>query len=165
MLWQTSRRGLSFIYLLLIGLFLLKGVSTQTVQKTGFDKTPNKFFYFKDSQVERQRMILVRYTRAYFFFLFSSGRALARCISTYFISFRESRQAMGKSQWYWLRWSQLLVWTSFWQRQGKKERISYKNAWHKKKLTAKCRLIFWVKAKDIGKRLIRENHGRNFLHP
>ena len=34
-----------------------------------------------------------------------------------------------------------------------------------KKLTAKCRLIFWVKAKDIGKRLIRENHGRNFLHP
>ncbi|KAF1797441.1 hypothetical protein V8B55DRAFT_1516083 [Mucor lusitanicus] len=51
MLWQASRRGLSFTYLLLISLLLLNGVSTQSVQKTGFDKTPNKFFYFKDSQV------------------------------------------------------------------------------------------------------------------
>lgn len=38
------------------------------------------------------------YEGLFFFLFFSSGRALARCISTYFISFRESRQAMGKSQ-------------------------------------------------------------------
>ncbi|KAI8640138.1 hypothetical protein BD408DRAFT_445362 [Parasitella parasitica] len=50
-LWQASRRGLSFIYLLLFISVLLKGALAQSVQKTGFDRTPSKFFYFKDSQV------------------------------------------------------------------------------------------------------------------
>lgn len=37
-----------------IGLFILtlfNSVLAQSIQKTGFDKIPNKFFYFKDSQV------------------------------------------------------------------------------------------------------------------
>ncbi|KAI8067678.1 uncharacterized protein B0P05DRAFT_552523 [Gilbertella persicaria] len=50
-LWQTSRRGLSLLYLFIFLLTLWEGVLAQTVQKTGFERTPNKFFYFKDSQV------------------------------------------------------------------------------------------------------------------
>ncbi|KAI8967795.1 hypothetical protein BDF20DRAFT_917392 [Mycotypha africana] len=53
-LWQTSGyRGLSLIYFFfyIAFLYLAKEASAQTVQRTGFDKTPDKFFYFKDSQV------------------------------------------------------------------------------------------------------------------
>ncbi|KAI7893622.1 uncharacterized protein EV154DRAFT_600677 [Mucor mucedo] len=50
-LWRTSRRGLSLLYITLLFITLLKGVMAQTIQRTGFDKTPTKFFYFKDSQV------------------------------------------------------------------------------------------------------------------
>ncbi|GAA5814583.1 hypothetical protein MFLAVUS_008082 [Mucor flavus] len=50
-LWQISRRGLMFLSIGLFILTLFNGVLAQSIQKTGFDKIPNKFFYFKDSQV------------------------------------------------------------------------------------------------------------------
>ncbi|KAI8971058.1 hypothetical protein BDB01DRAFT_854995 [Pilobolus umbonatus] len=48
--WQTFR-GLSLLYLFLWLTLQFTGTSSQKVEKTAFDKLPNNFFYFKDTQI------------------------------------------------------------------------------------------------------------------
>lgn len=56
---QISKRGpVSLIFFILC--ILLTQVLGQEITKQGFDKLPNGFFYFKDSQVTLKKNIIIR---------------------------------------------------------------------------------------------------------